>query len=162
MDTPHHVRAISQLANARTLDAPFTSSPRRWRFTQAAVFALSAGIATLYAYRAPAADPATQVGTLAAEGVVTQRGTQQPVGNVTVVLDGAVTTKTDANGRFRFGGLTAGAHAVRVTGDGFTPMQSEVVVQEGGSQLSLAVQPKDQIPAGQVAADLEIVVKSKK
>ncbi len=156
MDTPHHVRAISQLANARTLDAPFTSNPRRWRFTQAAVFVLSAGIATLYAYRAPAAG--ASVGSLVADGVVTQRGSAKPLAGVTVVLDGATTAKTDAQGHFHFGGLAAGGHALRLTGEGLTTVDAEITVQDGANQFALDLQRKDQAPAGEAPVEAEVVV----
>lgn len=155
-EQPHHHRAIAQLANARTLDAPFTADPRRWRLVQAAVFGLSAAIAGIYAWRAPSAEAAA--GAAVTDGVVTQRGSQQPLAHVTVVLDDGATTETDANGRFHFQGLAAGAHALRLTKAGFVRVDADVVLREGGSnELALDLAPAKVAP-GEAPVEAEVVV----
>lgn len=152
---PHHHRAIAQLASARTLDAPFTADPRRWRMVQAAVFCLSAAIAGVYAWRAPSAEAA--VGGVATDGVVTQRGTQKPLAHVTVVLDDGATTETDAHGRFHFGGLASGAHVLRLTKAGFVRVDADVVLRDGGNEVSLDLAPTV-AAAGEAPVEAEVMV----
>lgn len=46
----------------------------------------------------------------------------------TVTLDGGPSTTTDADGRFRFTGLVAGAHTLRATAPGTAPLDAPITV----------------------------------
>jgi hypothetical protein len=61
-------------------------------------------------------------------GVVRDALTTAAIADVTVTLDGARSTWTDAEGRFRFSGLGAGNHTLTAAAPGFTTGSKPITV----------------------------------
>ena len=79
-------------------------------------------------------------------GTVLNAGDKSPLPGVTVTLTGAGAPQvqvTDAQGRFRFLGLSPGSYAVKAELEGFTPVErTEVAVNIGrNSNLEMTIQP---------------------
>jgi len=61
-------------------------------------------------------------------GVVRDQQTSTPIVGAEVTLDGRPTETTDADGRFRFGGISAGLHDLTATAAGFTSATTAITV----------------------------------
>ena len=63
-------------------------------------------------------------------GTVTEQGTGRPIRNATVELDGFAPVLTPADGTFRFGEVSPGGRALRVTALGYAPRDMFLVLRQ--------------------------------
>lgn len=94
------------------------------------------------------------------EGVVTVRGSKEPLVGVRVELDNGVATETDARGRFHFEPLAPGPRTVTLSRADLRPLQTQERV-EAGQKLDATYEvdfAPAEAPAGDDADDLEIVI----
>jgi iron complex outermembrane recepter protein len=91
---------------------------------------------------AVAAQDAAQSGqeTATISGQIRRAGTLQPIGEVTVLLEGTpIQTRSDAKGRFRLAGVPPGAHHLIFAGPGLMPLRVDVTIAEGVAPAPLDV-----------------------
>lgn len=117
-----------------SVSTPIVDRARRFAVALAAPVLVALMLAA-----APAA--AQQAGTL--EGTVVTAAAGEPVAGATVQLEGARQAVTDAAGRFRIGGLPAGAYTVVARRVGFADGRASAQVAAGGTssvRIALAEQ----------------------
>lgn len=94
------------------------------------------------------------------DGVVTVRGTKQPLVGVRVELDTGAATATDAQGHFHFEALEPGPRRVTLSRSDLKPLQTQesiVVGEKLDASYEVDLAPAE-APAGDDADDLEIVI----
>lgn len=92
------------------------------------------------------------------EGIVRDRFSKKPLGNVTIAVGGVGETTTDQNGHFQFEDVAPGKYTVSVLGDGLTPVTTEETIEEKKkTAVHYALEPKEDVPADE-ASDVEVVV----
>ena len=141
-------------------DAAAQAAALKFRFTPAEVDGKPSAIKIMYRYAfEPPAPPPT---TADFEGVVRRRGSGEPLANVEVQVTASGEQRkaiTDAQGKFRFEDLPAGAATVALAGERLTPVQTGETLT-AGEQLAVSYEVAwvDPTPSAAPTDDLEIVV----
>ncbi len=138
-------------------DAAATSAVRQFVFEPAEIDGRPSPIRILYRYQFVLRAEAPTHGELV--GQVRETRTKKPLASVRVTIDGGASTTTDAEGRFRFDALTPGSHAIALSAEHLTEIQTTESLEAGHrTTVTYDVEPEDAHAPAEEKDDLEIVV----
>jgi TonB family protein len=148
--------AIVESAGA-AFDAAAEAAVRRFVFEPAEIDGKPAAIRILYRYEfvfRPEA-PTTAILT----GQVVNGKTKKPLPGVVVEVDAVAHATTDADGRFSFEALSPGAHAIALSGEHLTRLETTESLEVGKKlAVTYTVEPQDPAKPADEQDDLEVVV----
>ncbi|HVH43819.1 MAG TPA: TonB-dependent receptor [Labilithrix sp.] len=138
-------------------DAAAVAAVKQFVFEPAEIDGKPAPIKILYRYEftLKVEAPTTAI----FDGVVHDRGTNKPLANVEISVEGGGRATTDADGKFHIEGVAPGKHAISLAGEKLTTLRTEETF-EAGKRLEASydvVIPSAAAPEGD-QDDLELVV----
>lgn len=138
-------------------DAAARDAAKQFAFEPGEIDGKPASIRILYRYEFVLRAEAPTTGELAGE--VRDTRTKKPLAGIHVALDGAAAAVTDADGKFRIDKLPPGEHAVALSGDKLTEVQTTESLEAGKrTTVTYDVEPQAEGASAEDKDDLEIVV----
>ncbi|MFI5297687.1 MAG: TonB-dependent receptor domain-containing protein [Polyangiales bacterium] len=132
---------------------------RQFAFSPAEFDGKPSPVQLTYKYEFILKEETVHVPTVNFTGVVRDALTKHPLAGVTVTVDGLAPTTTDATGTFSFIDVPEGKHAVRLSGDKLTTVETEELIEhEKKLEVKYSVDEREELAPGEEAPDLEIVV----
>jgi TonB family protein len=92
------------------------------------------------------------------EGVIRDHDTKKPIAGLKVRIEGVGETTTDEEGHFEFEEVPIGKHAITISGEGFTTINTEeTIVEDKLTEVKYTVTPRaESAPSDE--SDLEVLV----
>ena len=148
--------SVTESAGA-AFDGAAEQAARQFVFEPAEVDGKPAAIRILYRYEFVFRPEAPTTVTL--DGQVLNGHTKRPLAGVHVEVDANASATTDADGRFRFRALAPGAHAVALSGEHLTRLETTETLELGHKvAVTYSVEPEDAAKPTEEQDDLEVVI----
>ncbi len=153
--------AVSQVHVKESAGAAFDSAAeqaaRQFVFEPAEIDGKPAPIRILYRYEFVLRAEAPTTAELT--GRVRDARTKKPLASIRVAVDGAPAATTDADGQFHVAALQPGSHAIALSGEHLTEVQTTESLEAGRrTAVTYDVEPQDPNASSAEKDDLEIVV----